>query len=47
MIPSGIIPVSTLPPALPRPLEALPSTATDPGRLIPVPMPEPTPDSPR
>jgi hypothetical protein len=35
----GIIPVSTLPPALPVKLEAL-SPSGEPGRLVPVPMPE-------
>lgn len=34
----GIIPVSTLPPAQPTPLEVLPTT--DPDRLVPVPMPK-------
>jgi hypothetical protein len=36
----GIIPVSTLPPALPVKLEALSPSNSDPARLVPVPMPE-------
>jgi len=37
---SGLIPVSTLPPVMPRSLEAVPANSFDPSRLVPVPTPD-------